>query len=110
MFELNLCNSYEEIAWLPLGVIIAKIELGKKRANALAMPTAILTHLTYAANSSDKSPKRDVTDFLPYKTAQVNPLLADFSHQEIVEIHYLVDRQIVSSTDRLEWMMLLDRI
>jgi hypothetical protein len=110
MFELGLCNYYEEIAWLPLNVIFGRIELGKRRANSQATSIAVLTHLTYAANSSDKSPKRDVTDFLPYKTAQVNPLLADFSHQEIVEIHYLVDKNCVTSTDRLEWMMLLGRL
>jgi hypothetical protein len=95
---------------LPLNVLMDRIELGKRRANAQATSLAILTHLTYAANSSDKSPKRDVADFLPHRLEIVHPLLADFSHQEITELHYLVNRNCVTSTDRLEWMMLLDRI
>jgi hypothetical protein len=109
-YELNLCNYYEEIAWLPLNVLMDRIDLGKRRANAQATPLAILTHLTYAANSSDKSPKRDVADFLPHRLDLIHPLLADFSHQEITEINYLVDKGCLVSTDRIEWLLLLGRL
>jgi hypothetical protein len=110
MFELDLCNSYEEIAYVPIHVLLDRITLGKRRANARAKPAAILTHLTYCVNSSKETPSRKPEDFMPYVVAAVNPLLEDFTPEELSEIDYLIDKRVVTSVQRIEWMEMLGRL
>lgn len=110
MFELDLCDGYEEIAYIPIHVLLDRITLGKRRANARAKPSAILTHLTYCVNSSKETPTRKPEDFLPYLVAVVNPLLEDFTPEELSEIDYLVDKRVVDSVQRIEWLQMLGRL
>ena len=105
-----MCNAYEEIAYVPIHVLLDRIELGKKRANARAKPATLLTHITYCANSGKDTPRRNPEDFLPYPVEKVNPLLADFTPEEMGEIDYLIDMRVVTGTTRIEWMQLIGRI
>lgn len=110
MFELDLCNSYEEIAYIPIHVLLERITLGKRRANARAKPAAILTHLTYCVNSSKETPTRKPEDFMPYQVELVNPLLEDFTPEELSEIDYVIDKRVVDSVQRIEWLQMLGRL
>jgi hypothetical protein len=110
MFELELCNDYVEIAYIPIHILLEKISLGKRRANAKAKSSAILTHLTYAVNATKESASRKPEDFLPYVVQTVNPLLEDFSPEELSEIDYLIDKRVISGVQRIEWMQLVGRL
>lgn len=53
----------------PLEWAVATSKLMQRRANKLAHTAAYVAYLTYAANSGENSPKKDLAEFLPYPLA-----------------------------------------